>query len=215
MVVTPPTPVLPCQPSPCGPNSICQPTGGEIPSCQCMPEFIGSPPSCRPECVTNSECAPQMACINRKCQNPCLQACGLSAECRVVSHTPICLCPEGFTGDASVQCIQNLIYSESTSPCTPSPCGANAECREQSGAGACVCIRGYFGNPYVSCHPECLVNSDCPSNKACTRNKCIDPCPGTCAANADCQVVYHFPQCTCRQGYTGDPFSQCTVARKF
>lgn len=208
-------PVNPCLPSPCGPNSICQQTSGAIPSCQCQPEFIGAPPNCRPECVANSECAPQMACINRKCQNPCTQACGINADCRVVSHTPICICAEGYTGDAAVQCtITAMTPVESLSPCTPSPCGANAECREQAGAGACTCVTGYFGNPYEACHPECLVNSDCPSNKACTRNKCIDPCPGTCAVNADCQVVNHSPLCTCRQGYEGDPFTQCRLKRK-
>lgn len=207
-------PVNPCQPSPCGPNSICRQTGGDIPSCQCMPEYIGAPPNCRPECVANSECAPQLACINRKCQNPCERACGTNAECRVVSHSPICICPEGYRGDASVQCSPVSMVPEVVSPCTPSPCGTNAECREQLGAGACICIAGYFGNPYEGCHPECLVNSDCPSNKACTRNKCIDPCPGTCAVNADCQVVNHSPLCTCRQGYVGDPFTQCHLKRK-
>lgn len=180
-----------------------------------MPEFIGAPPNCRPECLANSECAPKMACINTKCQDPCAQACGINAECRVISHTPICVCPEGFTGDAAVQCNTNaLAHIEPINPCTPSPCGANAECKEQLGAGACMCITGYFGNPYEGCRPECLVSSDCPSNKACTRNKCIDPCPGTCAANADCQVVNHSPLCTCQQGYTGDPFSQCILRGK-
>lgn len=156
-----------------------------------------------------------MACINKKCQNPCNQACGINADCRVVSHTPVCICPEGYSGDASVRCMKfDLIPITSVSPCTPSPCGANAECIEQSSAGACMCVRGYFGNPYEGCHPECLVNSDCSSNKACTRNKCIDPCPGTCAVNADCQVINHSPMCFCRTGYTGDPFRQCVLKRK-
>lgn len=181
-----------------------------------MPEFIGAPPNCRPECISNSECTPQMACINKKCQNPCVQACGSNAECRVVSHTPICICPEGFTGDAAVQCITNdITIHEPTSPCTPSPCGPNADCEERAGAGACLCVKGYFGNPYEGCHPECLVNSDCPSYRACTRNKCIDPCPGTCAANTDCLVVNHSPLCTCQNGYTGDPYRQCIRKRKF
>lgn len=208
-------PVNPCQPSPCGPNSICQQTGGDIPSCQCMPDFMGAPPNCRPECISNSECPSQQACINRKCRDPCLNACGVNSECRVISHTPTCFCRDGYTGDAAVQCnIVAFAQIEQLSPCTPSPCGPNADCREQSGAGSCMCIAGYFGNPYEGCRPECLVNSDCPSNRACTRNKCIDPCPGTCGVNADCQVVNHAPLCTCRNGYTGDPFQQCIIRRK-
>lgn len=179
-----------------------------------MPDFIGAPPNCRPECISNSECAPLLACINKKCQNPCVNTCGTNAECRVVSHTPICICPELYSGDPTVQCNKLDIYIVPPSPCNPTPCGPNAECVERAGAGACLCVKGYFGNPYEGCHPECLVNSDCSSNKACTRNKCIDPCPGTCAANANCVVVNHSPMCTCREGYTGDPFRQCILKRK-
>lgn len=177
-----------------------------------MPNFLGSPPNCRPECISNNECAAQLACVDKKCKNPCLQACGINAECKVISHTAACFCPDGYSGDAAIQCIlTSLVPTESISPCSPSPCGPNAECKERSGAGACVCLSGYFGNPYESCHPECVVNTDCPSNKACKRNKCTDPCPGTCAINADCQVVNHSPLCTCRVLFTGDPFRQCVL----
>lgn len=100
---------------------------------------------------------------------------------------------------------------ETTAPCVPSPCGANAMCRERSGAGSCVCLPDHIGNPYEGCRPECVLNSDCPSTRACIRNKCQDPCPGTCGQNADCQVVNHLPSCTCRQGYTGDPFRYCNI----
>lgn len=208
-------PVNPCQPSPCGPNSICNQVNDK-PSCRCQPNFIGSPPQCRPECVSNSECATHLACINKKCQNPCQQSCGINAECRVVSHTAICICPEGYSGDPAIQCTINPVtpIHDEASPCLPSPCGANALCKEQSGAGACICNPGYFGNPYENCRPQCVVNTDCPSNKACTNNKCIDPCPGTCAVNADCQVVSHVPLCSCRSGYTGDPFKHCYIKRK-
>ena len=67
---------------------------------------------------------------------------------------------------------------EPVDPCNPSPCGSNAVCQTRNRAAACQCIPGYFGDPYVACRPECVVHSDCPSNKACQRNKCIDPCPG-------------------------------------
>lgn len=100
---------------------------------------------------------------------------------------------------------------EKRSPCIPSPCGANAICREQNGAGSCKCLDDYIGNPYEGCRPECILSTDCPSNKACIRSKCIDPCPGTCGQNANCQVVNHLPSCVCHQGYTGDPFRYCTI----
>ena len=100
---------------------------------------------------------------------------------------------------------------EPIDPCNPSPCGSNAVCNRQRNAGSCQCIPEYFGDPYVACRPECVVHSDCPSNKACQRNKCIDPCPGTCGINAECQVRSHSPTCTCIPNYIGDPFTACRL----
>lgn len=59
-----------------------------------------------------------------------------------------------------------------------------------------------------------MVNSDCARNRACTRNRCTDPCVGACGRNAVCRVVNHSPICTCNSGYTGDPFVQCEIERK-
>lgn len=152
------------------------------------------------------------ACINKKCRDPCPGSCGLNAECKVVSHTPICLCPNGYTGDAFLQCdikVEAAVIERPT-PCVPSPCGTNAECREQNSVGSCTCLPGYFGNPYDYCKPECLVNSDCPSNKACNQNKCRDPCPGTCGINALCNVINNVATCNCLDQYYGDPYRICT-----
>ena len=101
-----PEPVVsrnPCEPSPCGPNSQCRGVN-DAPSCSCSPEFRGTPPNCRPECVSNSECPSQLACVNQKCRDPCPGSCGTNAECRVVSHTPMCVCPSDYTGDPFTQC---------------------------------------------------------------------------------------------------------------
>lgn len=181
---------------------------------------MGSPPNCKPECISNSECPNDLACINQKCRDPCPGSCGVNAVCRVVSHTPNCACKIGYTGDAFLQCIQieTLQPVNYINPCVPSPCGPNAICREQNNAGSCTCLPNYIGNPYEGCRPECVLNTDCASNRACIRNKCLDPCPGTCATNAECQVVNHLPSCTCAPGYTGDPFVLCKVlveSRKF
>lgn len=202
----------PCVPSPCGPNSQCR-VINESPSCSCLPEFTGTPPNCRPECVTNNECSFNLACINNKCKDPCTGICGSNAECKVVSHTPNCICFSGYQGDPFVGCspILQPVISDSINPCIPTPCGANAICRERNGAGSCACIPEYIGNPYEGCRPECVVNSDCVINKACTRNKCIDPCPGTCGQFATCQVIGHLPSCTCIPGFTGDPFTYCSM----
>lgn len=59
------------------------------------------------------------------------------------------------------------------------------------------------------CRPECVISSECPQDKACVKQKCIDPCPGTCGENAICKVVNHNPICSCRKGFSGDPFTRC------
>lgn len=98
---------------------------------------------------------------------------------------------------------------EDRNPCNPSPCGANAVCKERNGAGSCVCLPEYQGDPYSGCRPECTMNSDCPRNRACSNQKCKDPCPGTCGLNAECNVFNHAPTCTCRSGYQGNPLVSC------
>lgn len=224
--VVAPIPINPCVPSPCGPYSQCR-NIGETPSCSCFPNYIGNPPNCRPECVINPECPSNLACIREKCTDPCPGSCGIGALCSVINHTPICQCPEDFTGDPFTACspkppgIQNLSTPFETicsiinitvqpvvevSPCNPSPCGPNAKCNE----GICTCIAEYQGDPYVGCRPECVLNTDCSQNQACIRNKCVDPCPGTCGQNADCRVIKHIPTCTCIENYVGNAFIACS-----
>lgn len=197
----------PCVPSPCGPNSQCRDVGN-VPSCSCLPNYIGNPPNCKPECTINSECPSNLACIQEKCRDPCPGSCGTSAQCSVINHTPICTCLEGYTGDPFTYCQPKppLKEPQETDPCNPSPCGANALCDN----GICTCISEYQGDPYSGCRPECILNNDCPRDKACVRNKCIDPCPGTCGQNAECAVINHIPTCTCIQGYIGNAFVLCT-----
>lgn len=92
-----------CQPSPCGPNSQCQNVNSQA-VCSCLPQYIGTPPNCRPECVVNSECNSNLACINQKCKDPCPGTCGTNAQCKVIHHSPICSCGNDFTGDPFVHC---------------------------------------------------------------------------------------------------------------
>ena len=93
-------------------------------------------------------------------------------------------------------------------PCVPSPCGSNSHCQNNGGSPACSCLPTFIGLP-PNCRPQCVINSECPSNQACIRQKCRDSCPGSCGAGAVCHVVNHVPVCTCQEGYTGDPFTSC------
>jgi hypothetical protein len=84
----------------CGANTICQ--NGV---CICETDYHGDPyVGCKPECILNSDCDRDKACIRRKCVNPCAGLCGINAICEVLNHIPICRCPDGMSGNAFVKC---------------------------------------------------------------------------------------------------------------
>lgn len=152
-----------------------------------------------------------LACIRNKCQDPCPGTCGVGAQCSTINHIPTCTCPEGTTGDAFTLCQytpKEMIPIGN--PCNPSPCGVNTLCHAQGQIAICECKPGYEGTPSSSgCRTECTISSDCPRDKACRKNKCIDPCPGVCGFGATCQTINHSPVCTCPRGLIGDPFTLC------
>lgn len=214
----------PCYPNPCGLNAQCN--NG---ICTCIAEYHGDPyRECRPECVLNSDCSRDKACINQKCKDPCPGLCGQNADCTVFNHYASCNCIQGFSGDPFVICskvqgkylyrftkkslVRNnlFFYAEPPikHPCNPTPCGPNSQCREFNGQAICSCLQGYIGSP-PACRPECVSSSDCLLNRACINQKCIDPCPGTCGLNALCQVINHNAICSCPPRYSGDPFIRC------
>jgi hypothetical protein len=96
-------PIDPCQPSPCGPNSICVKTDS-TPACSCQPGYIGVPPTCRPECTISAECPAAFACVAQRCKDPCEHACGSNAICSVVDHRATCACEPGLEGDPFQGC---------------------------------------------------------------------------------------------------------------
>ncbi|XP_065224570.1 uncharacterized protein LOC135848566 [Planococcus citri] len=98
-----------CIPSPCGPNSECKQKDNRA-ICSCKKNQLDSPSTCRFECVFNSECPQNKACIGKKCQDPCAGngMCGknTSTTCEVENHVPICSCKPGLTGDPSIECVK-------------------------------------------------------------------------------------------------------------
>lgn len=92
--------------------------------------------------------------------------------------------------------------------CNPSPCGQNSHCSNVNHRAICSCLSGYYGTP-PACRKECAINSDCMNTKACINEHCIDPCPGSCAQNAECKVINHKAVCYCLPQYSGDPFVRC------
>lgn len=100
----PPVPINPCDTLNCGNNAFCTVHDG-VPRCNCIPPYIGDPYSgCRPECMMNSDCVSDLACINQHCRNPCQGVCGVNAVCEVINHVPSCSCQPGFTGEPFQSC---------------------------------------------------------------------------------------------------------------
>ena len=77
--------------------------------------------------------------------------------------------------------------------------------------GCCTCPKGYFGDPYYKCtRPEtsevtCNVDEHCPTTSICVNTKCVDACDN-CVENSYCSATNHEFFCTCREGYSGDPY---------
>lgn len=176
-----------------------------------MADYYGNPyEACQPECIINSDCSSNRACIRSKCQDPCPGTCGANAQCQVINHLSTCSCVTGFTGDPFRYCTPAPQSSEPTirDPCSPSPCGPNSQCRVVNGQSVCSCFAEYIGSP-PSCRPECTSSSDCSRDRACVNRKCANPCPNPCGKNTECAVINHNPICSCKNGFTGDPFTMC------
>jgi hypothetical protein len=202
----------PCEPSPCGPFSQCRVINGDQSICSCQPGYIGSPPSCRPQCVSDSDCELTKACSNSKCTDVCLGACGRNSICDAKNHRAYCRCEKGFIGDPFTSC-QREPYEDPpkpVNPCSPSPCGPNSICRDINSQAVCSCVPDMLGNP-PNCRPECTDNSECPSKQYnCINQKCRNICEGSCGQNAVCNPVNSIATCSCYANYTGDPFTYCS-----
>ncbi|KAJ3650628.1 hypothetical protein Zmor_016716 [Zophobas morio] len=113
----------------------------------------------------------------------------------------------GNTRVSSARSLRAMAY---VSSCEGNTCGQNAQCSVIGGRPVCSCFRGYLGDPLSFCkRAECLDNSECRNHLSCRSGRCIDPCAGTCGANAVCNARSHLPVCSCPAGFTGDPFTNC------
>lgn len=153
----------------------------------------------------------------------------------------MCSCPERMTGNAFLECrpillgtlhtmfssclnytmtcnhsIVSISFSDTplTHPCQPSPCGPNSQCKEINNQAVCSCAPNNIGAP-PNCRPECTISAECPLSEACSNQRCVNPCVGTCGVNAECKVVNHSPICSCPTSFSGDPFSRCYKLRTY
>ncbi|VEN60882.1 unnamed protein product, partial [Callosobruchus maculatus] len=204
--------------------------------CRCPPGFEGNarvecvaPVGVTVGCTSNSECPKSESCINRICVSPC--NCGSNADCRVVNHYPTCFCRPGYSGNPQIGCVKLGCQSDNEcdsdkqcyngqclNPCIlGDPCARNAECYGQNHRAACRCPQGLEGNPFERCdRVECHTDSECPNNRACIQQRCVDPCSSianpACARNAICYAQNHAAGCICPPHLPeGNPLSFCVA----
>lgn len=175
----------------------------------CAKGQICSRGTCIAGCRSNSDCVNDKACVNKKCQNPCGRGvCGKNAICRSSDHRAVCLCPDGFRGDAKRGCTSyECSIDEDCEPnkrCDSSgacrnpcleqgACGGNAQCRVINRKAQCSCPPDYIGNPRVECK---ISRSD-----ECVRNPCGE--------NSRCRDIPGGFECSCAPGCIGDPYRGC------
>lgn len=209
-----------CIPNPCGPNTLCVITPQGHSMCQCPDGVKGDPTSpegCHGyECLVDDDCNDHQSCMGYRCRDPCPGSCGINANCRCEKHHPVCTCNPGLTGNPLVKCYTIPPLLPGRNPCMPSPCGPNTVCQVMKDRAVCSCMPDFQGDPQFGCHPECVLNSDCPGNKVCWDNQCKNPCKMgiICGVNAKCSVENHVATCTCPPEFFGDPFFQCVPMRK-
>ena len=99
----------------------------------------------------------------------------------------------------------------------------------------CRCPSGWAGDPHTECYQcrlkfrirnleditinfillldECQVDRDCPLDKACKSQECVNPCLTTqCGSRAQCEVDFHTAICVCPPGLQGNPLVACIEA---
>ena len=217
---------------------ICQPGyTGDPYGIACTP--IPPPPD--PGCKEDRECASKQACIDRECVNPCkaIQPCANNAKCEVHSTLPLrtmsCTCLPGYTGKGDVRCDRIIepepVGCSSDSECSSSeacrdrrcinpciidkPCSPSAICSVANHKSQCSCPPGFEGDPYRQCTKikkgECQHDIECPDNKACIENQCLDPCDlnQPCGKGAVCRTTAHRPVCRCPPNWAGNPHEEC------
>ena len=153
-----------------------------------IPEPVG--------CQSDEDCSRNEACNFGNCINPCVTSnpCSSNAACFVENHKAQCKCPPGFTGDPFRRCVQSKSAAF------------------YNGWLKCLLIFALLFSKVKT--GECQHDDECPSDKACIENYCVDPCEtDPCGKNAICRTSNHIPVCRCPEDWGGNPHQECFQCR--
>lgn len=77
--------------------------------------------------------------------------CGENAECCNLPGHFVCKCQSGFTGNATIACMD-------IDECQDGGyCGQNAICTNIPGSYSCECANGFVGDPSIECLGKCVL----------------------------------------------------------
>lgn len=123
-----------------------------------------------------------------------------------------CTCEYGFTGDPQTECIHIECQTDSECPLSKAcinhycenpcektvTCGINEVCSVFNHRPDCSCAPGFTHDPEKGCIIKdeiCHYDGDCPSQTACIRGACSNPCEALepCGVNSVCKVLDTLP----------------------
>lgn len=175
--------------------------------------------------------------IGNDCRHPCEEiSCGPNAKCLLVRDTAQCFCEEGYTSTDSGSCVD--INECLNKPCgagavcinhaggytcqcgngmsgdayktgcieirkliqcnDKNPCPAGEKCVSNAGgSNVCVCTQGYTRDD---------VTKQCRDV-----DECVENAKHPCGYNAICKNLPGSYECTCADGFYGNPYEQCEL----
>lgn len=141
------------------------------PVCVCKSGFIVNEYGelvCAPdkrECIANEECASNLACIDGRCANPCVENerrgidCPKNKSCQVQNHKPQCVCMKDCSPSVSI-CLRDngcppdlaCVNYECVNPCLKAQCAEDSPCFVEDHRPVCkFCPAGFATDSKYGC----------------------------------------------------------------
>jgi len=202
----------PCEPNPCGENTLCYSNGGII-GCECVSGFAipeGGDPF--------DGCFSPSAPVAAKGRRPPVGAVGDSGGSATAAIPPRPL-DQGVIGEGvSGEIVRESLTQGGAEPRTLDDGGSRLQAGHRPGQLA-------PRRPAATSRPniihvdtkelfpdECLIHEDCEDSHFCNPEelKCHDACTlAVCGDGALCTSKLHRPVCSCPNGFEGNPYDTC------